>query len=207
MLLWQLYFCNFIVMIAHMRIIQFVHLVLPLNNVLSLAKLKHVTKPHRKVCKKSETNKHSLSRHIGSRKETGDRFCNCPSQASAIDAHLVEISNGGVVNNLPLDDLGFNRPIAWSCRITMLGNYYFAIVGHYDNPVFEMEFNPPMKTMDSSQSRDQSYKVLLRLGNQKSISTDFLRSHLPPLRFSVIRKDISRQDTHSFVRAALFNLR
>lgn len=25
---------------------------------------------------------------------------------------LVEISNGGVVNNLPLDDLGFNRPIA-----------------------------------------------------------------------------------------------
>lgn len=88
----------------------------------------------------------------------------------------------------------------------MLGNYYFAIVGHYDNPVFEMEFNPPMKTMDSSQSRDQSYKVLLRLGNRKSISTNFLHSHLPPMLFSVIIKDISRQDTHIFLRIALFKL-
>ena len=89
----------------------------------------------------------------------------------------------------------------------MLGNYYFAIVGHYDNPVFEMEFNPPMKTMDSSQSRDQSYKVLLRLGNQKSISTNFLRSHSPPMLFSVIIKDISTQKTHIFLRTALFKLR
>lgn len=104
---------------------------------------------------------------------------------------LVEISNGGVVNNLLLDDQRFNRPIARSCQITMLGNYYFAIVGHYDNPVFEMEFNPPMKTMDSSQSRDQSYKVRLRLGNQKSISTKFLHSHLPPLLFNVIIKNCS----------------
>ncbi|EDO44473.1 predicted protein [Nematostella vectensis] len=34
----------------------------------------------------------------------------------------------------------------------MLGNYYFAIVGHYDNPVYEKEFNQQMK-MDSNDHR------------------------------------------------------
>ena len=52
----------------------------------------------------------------------------------------------------------------------MAGNYYFAIVGDKDNPIFEMEISPPSKGVkvclfifikDSHLTADMTFKLML----------------------------------------------